>query len=115
MQSLSTRRREIWRGFCPRSQVVSHRDMIGGMKRKVSSPDIIAILCILGMFICLAVRTRWQGNLPDPLTYVLALASALLLAFRLRRLTDRMNLQDEQEQPKEPSVKQSGDQIDDAQ
>jgi len=87
--------------------------MIRGMKRRASIPDLIGLLCILGLTICLWVRTRWQ-QFPDPLTYALALASALVLTWRLRKLMERMDRQDGQE-PEETPVDQSRDKIDDAQ
>ena len=85
--------------------------MIGDMKIRGNIPVLIAVLGVLGMAICLWVRTRgWQRNFPDPLTYAFVLASALILTRRLMNLINRHD-----EQSKEPSVEQSSDQIDDAQ
>ena len=49
---------------------------------------------------------------PGVLAYGLMLASLLMLAFRMRRLMNRINA--DERRPEVPPVEQSGDQIDDA-
>jgi hypothetical protein len=86
--------------------------MICDMKMRGTIPDLIAILCLLGVAVCLWAKIRgWGRNLPDPFTYAFMLASLLVLTFRLRKLMNRIT----EQQSRERSGEQFSDKIDDAQ